>query len=77
MAKERTNPLVIGGVTLVTMGFIAAALSPFVNDGRSFAMMLGSGFAFACGIWIAVRLIGYFSNPNRNLSRTPSESDPP
>jgi len=77
MAKERTNPLVIGGAILVTMGFIAAALSPFVSDGRQFAMMLGSGFAFACSIWIAIRLAGYFSNPNRNLPRTPSESDPP
>jgi hypothetical protein len=76
MNEQRTSPLVIGA-TLVAMGLIAAVLSPFVNDGRQFAMMLGSGFVFACGIWIAVRLIGYFSNPNRNAPRTPPEADPP
>jgi len=77
MNKQRTSPLVILGAILVAMGFIAAVASPFVKDGRQFAMMLGSGFVFACGVWIAVRLIGYFSNPNRNARRSPPEVDPP
>jgi hypothetical protein len=77
MNKQRTSPLVIVGAILVAMGFIAAVSSPFVKDGRQFAMMLGIGFVFACGVWMAVRLIGHFSNPNRNAPRTPPEADAP
>jgi hypothetical protein len=77
MNKQRTSPLVILGAILVAMGSIAAVSSPFVKDGRQFAMMLGSGFVFACGIWIAVRLIGYFSDPNRISPRAPPETDLP
>jgi hypothetical protein len=75
MDQKRASPsfAVIAGIVLVAMGVVAGFSAPFVRDGREFAFMFGRAVAFAALAWIAVRLIGYFANPNRIKPRAPPD----
>jgi len=75
MGDQRSSPnfVVIAGIVLVVMGVIAGFSAPFVSDAREFAFTFGRAVAFAALAWIAVRLIGHFTNPNRLKPRAPPD----
>jgi hypothetical protein len=78
MAKVRSTPnfLAVAGIVLVLGGLLAGIVAPFVGDGREFAFAFGRAVAFAVVAWISVRLIGYFTDPNRVKPPEPPDSDP-
>jgi hypothetical protein len=60
---------------LIAFGILAGVAAPFAKNGPEFVSMFGSAAAFGISTWIIIRIIKYFSNPNRSSPGSPPDSD--